>query len=103
MILEVAPLQIRKGMEKEFETAFLHAQKIISSMPGYIAHELQRCIERQGQYVLLVKWRTIDDHETGFRQSPQYQDWKRLLHHFYDPFPSVLHYQLVDGAAHAAQ
>ncbi|HEX4024921.1 MAG TPA: hypothetical protein VHX52_09505 [Steroidobacteraceae bacterium] len=29
----------------------------------------------------------------GFRQSPQYQQWRALLHHFYDPFPTVLHYR----------
>ena len=98
MILEVAPLQVRKGMESEFELTFLTAQKIISSIPGYLAHELQRCVERQGHYVLLVKWQRIEDHEVGFRQSPQYQQWKTLLHHFYDPFPTVLHYTLVDGA-----
>jgi heme-degrading monooxygenase HmoA len=101
MILEIAPLQVRKGMESEFEMTFLKAQKIISSMPGYIAHELQRCVERQGHYVLLVKWRNIEDHETGFRQSLEYQEWKSLLHHFYDPFPTVLHYTLVDGATNA--
>ena len=98
MILEVASLQVRGGMESEFELTFLTAQKIISSIPGYLAHELQRCVERQGHYVLLVKWQRIEDHEVGFRQSPQYQQWKTLLHHFYDPFPTVLHYTLVDGA-----
>lgn len=77
----------------------MQAQAIIASMPGYISHELQRCIEYQDQYVLLVRWQTLADHEQGFRQSPQYQEWKKLLHHFYDPFPTVLHYELVPDAA----
>jgi len=25
-------------------------------------------------------------------EAAQYQEWKRLLHHFYDPFPTVPHY-----------
>jgi heme-degrading monooxygenase HmoA len=95
MILEVAMLQVRLGQEAEFESAFGTAQKIISSMPGYIAHELQRCIEVNGKYILLVRWQSIEDHEIGFRQSPQYQEWKRLLHHFYDPFPVVEHFESV--------
>jgi heme-degrading monooxygenase HmoA len=98
MILEVAPLQIRPGQSAEFEAAFHQAQAIISAMPGYISHELQRCIEREDAYILLVRWQTLKDHEVGFRQSPQYQEWKRLLHHFYDPFPTVLHYEPVAGA-----
>jgi len=97
MILEVAQLQIRSGQSAEFEIAFHQAQDIISSMPGYISHELQRCVERQDEYILLVRWQTLKDHEIGFRQSPQYQEWKQLLHHFYDPFPIVLHFEQVPG------
>ncbi|MDP1612826.1 MAG: antibiotic biosynthesis monooxygenase [Sulfuritalea sp.] len=102
MILEAAPLQVRPGQSAEFEAAFRKAQAIISSMPGYLSHELQRCIERQDEYLLLVRWRCLEDHEVGFRQSPQYREWKSLLHHFYDPFPSVLHYQRVPDAAGGA-
>jgi heme-degrading monooxygenase HmoA len=97
MILESAPLQVRPGQYAAFEAAFREAQAIISSMPGYRSHELQRCIEKEGHYLLLVRWDTLADHEVGFRKSAQYQDWKRLLHHFYDPFPTVLHYEAVAG------
>ena len=97
MILEAAPLQVRPGQSDAFEAAFREAQAIISSMPGYRSHELQRCLEREGHYLLLVRWDTLEAHEVGFRKSAQYQDWKRLLHHFYDPFPTVLHYEAVAG------
>ena len=95
MILEIATLNIRTAQEKAFEAAFAEAQHIIASMPGYLGHELQRCLEVRNKYVLLVRWRTVEDHETGFRQSEQYQEWKQLLHHFYDPFPVVEHFELV--------
>jgi heme-degrading monooxygenase HmoA len=95
MILEVAPLQIRAGQSAAFEAAFLQAQRIITAAPGYIAHELQRCLERPEEYILLVRWESVEAHEVGFRRSPEYQDWKSLLHHFYDPFPVVSHYELV--------
>lgn len=98
MILEVAPLQVRPGREAAFEAAFLEAQRIIASMPGYLSHELQRCVERPREYILLVRWQSLEAHEVGFRQSAEYQEWKRLLHHFYDPFPVVSHYRAVAGA-----
>jgi len=94
-ILEAAPLQVRPGQEDAFEDAFREAQAIISSMPGYRSHELQKCLEHPGLYLLLVRWDSVDAHEEGFRKSPGYQQWKRLLHHFYDPFPTVLNYQKV--------
>lgn len=37
-------------------------------------------------------WKKLEDHTQGFRFSPQYQEWKRLLHHFYEPFPTVEHF-----------
>ena len=95
MILEVALLKVRPGQAEAFENAFASAQPILSSMPGYKSHELRRCIEEPDKYLLLVQWRRLEDHTIGFRQSRQYQDWKRLLHHFYDPFPSVEHFEMV--------
>ena len=97
VILEVAPLRIRAGQAQAFENSFREAQRIISSMPGYVSHELQRCLERTDEYILLVRWESVDAHEPGFRGSPQYQEWKALLHHFYDPFPTVLHFEAVPG------
>ncbi len=97
MILESASLQVRPGQSRAFESAFQEAQAIIASMPGYCSHELQRCLEVDGHYLLLVRWDSVADHEEGFRKSPQYQQWKKLLHHFYDPFPTVYHYERVAG------
>ncbi|WP_242065373.1 hypothetical protein [Trichocoleus sp. FACHB-262] len=42
-----------------------------------------------------VSWQRLEDHTVGFRQSAAYQQWRSLLHHFYDPFPTVEHYEIV--------
>jgi len=96
MILEVAILDVKPGLDKDFEMAFAQAKNIISSIKGYISHQLQKCIEKEGRYILLVEWETLEDHTQGFRESKEYGKWKKLLHHFYDPFPDVEHYQLVN-------
>lgn len=93
MILEVAILNVKPGHNSEFEKDFKKASKIISSMEGYKEHELQRCLEVENKYILLVRWKTLEDHTVGFRQSQEYQEWKALLHHYYDPFPVVEHYE----------
>lgn len=94
MILEVAILDVIAGKEQEFENTFHQAQNIISGMDGYISHQLQKCIEKNNRYILLVNWNTLEDHTIGFRKSKQYQEWRDLLHHFYKPFPEVEHYQM---------
>ncbi|MEA5449763.1 antibiotic biosynthesis monooxygenase [Leptolyngbya sp. CCNP1308] len=103
MILEAAILTIRPGAKLAFESAFETASVIIAAMPGYISHELQRCIETENQYLLLVRWQTLTDHSVGFRQSPEYQAWRSLLHHFYEPFPTVEHYESVLSYARLPQ
>jgi heme-degrading monooxygenase HmoA len=103
MILEVAPLKVRSGHGETFERTFADAQSIISSMDGYISHQFLRSVEAPGKYLLLVYWRRLEDHTVGFRQSAEYQEWKRLLHHFYDPFPTVEHFEAVlEGNAPAS-
>ncbi|MUG96340.1 antibiotic biosynthesis monooxygenase [Scytonema sp. UIC 10036] len=95
MILEVAILQVKPGQSPEFEKAFKLASSIISSMNGYISHELQRCLEVENRYILLVRWEKLEDHTVGFRKSSEYEQWRQLLHHFYEPFPTVEHYEMV--------
>ena len=92
MILEIAQLQIKPGQTSQFEAAFAQAQAIIAAVKGYRGHELQRCLEKDHHYMLLVRWETLSDHTVGFRQSEAYQAWRALLHHFYEPVPTVLHY-----------
>ncbi|WP_419871871.1 antibiotic biosynthesis monooxygenase family protein [Candidatus Pristimantibacillus sp. PTI5] len=96
MILEVAVLQVKEGLSDEFERDFKLASAIIASMKGYRGHELQKCIEESHKYILLVRWETLEDHTVGFRGSAEYLEWKRLLHHYYDPFPTVEHFTNVD-------
>ena len=100
MVLEMVILNVRPGQSADFEKAFAGAQAIISAMPGYQRHELQKCVETPDRYLLLVWWRDLESHTVGFRDSPEYRRWKELLHHFYDPFPEVEHYtRLYEGSA----
>ena len=95
MILEVAYLFVKEGLEQQFESDFELAGQYISSISGYIEHTLQRCLEQPNKYILLVKWEKLEDHIVGFRTSEVYLKWRDLLHHYYEPFPVVEHYELV--------
>ena len=89
-------LHIKPGLESDFEATFKKASKIISSMDGYLSHELHRCIEVQDKYLLLVRWESLESHTVGFRSSTEYQEWKKLLHHFYEPFSTVEHFEEIE-------
>ena len=95
MVAELAILDVVPGREGEFEAAFDEAKHIISSMAGFKSLDLQRCLENPARYFLLVGWERLQDHTEGFRGSSEYDAWRRLLHRFYDPFPTVEHYSRV--------
>ncbi|QLE00371.1 antibiotic biosynthesis monooxygenase [Galbibacter sp. BG1] len=95
MITEAAYLSVIQGKEKAFEEDFKKASKYISSIDGYIKHSLLKCIERESTYLLIVEWKSLEDHTIGFRKSKEYLEWKKLLHHYYDPFPSVEHFETI--------
>ena len=98
VITEQAALDVIPGREAEFEEAFATAKAIIAASPGFVSLRLLRCIETPNRYLLLVEWDTLEDHTDGFRGSAGYEEWKRLLHHFYDPFPTVEHYSAISTA-----
>jgi len=92
MVLEHAILDVRPGESAAFEEALDEALPLIAASDGFLAVEVRPCVERQGRYLLLVRWRSLEDHDPGFRKSERYPTWRVLLHHFYDPFPVVEHY-----------
>lgn len=92
MILEAAFLDVKPGQESAFEAAMRGALPLIQSSPGFQKIEVRPCMEDRGRYLLLVWWRSLEDHTIGFRQSANYAKWRDALHHFYDPFPTVLHF-----------
>ena len=97
-ITEKAVLDVKPGREEEFERAFDEAKAIVASMPGFRSLRLLRCVESPSRYLLLVSWERLEDHTEGFRGAAGYEEWGRLLHHFYDPFPTVEHFSPVTQA-----
>jgi heme-degrading monooxygenase HmoA len=98
---EHAVLNVRPGQAVAFEDAFRQARKLIANAAGFVMLELHHCLEHPNRYLLIVRWRRVEDH-FDFRTSDVYSDWSRLLHHFYARFPTVEHYALVQTVAAGA-
>jgi heme-degrading monooxygenase HmoA len=94
-ITEHALLDVIEGREAEFEAAFAVARDIPAQSEGFESLRLLRCVEHPSRYLLLIEWTTLEAHTVGFRGSALYERWRQLLHHFYDPFPTVIHFETV--------
>jgi heme-degrading monooxygenase HmoA len=95
VITEHALLEVVPGREDEFTAAMTSASRIIAASPGFVSLRVARCVERPGCFLLLAEWERLEDHTEGFRGSPAYAEWRAALHHFYDPFPVVEHFETV--------
>jgi heme-degrading monooxygenase HmoA len=95
VITEHALLEVVPGRELEFLAALERAKTLIAASPGFVSLRVERGMERHNCFLLLVEWETLEDHTEGFRGSPAYEEWRAALHHFYDPFPLVEHFEAV--------
>ena len=98
MVLEIATLSIAPGKAADFEIAYREAYKVITRAPGCGAVSLQRSIESPGRYVLQVEWPTLAHHTEGFRNSPLFQEWRRLIGPYFAATPVVEHHELVPAS-----
>ena len=95
MITEHALLEVVPGQEDAFLESMGKAKDLIAGSPGFVSLRVERCLERPGAFLLLVEWESLEDHTEGFRGSAAYEEWRAALHHFYDPFPVVEHFEAV--------
>ena len=93
MILEAAVLMVREGEGAAFEAAMVKPAPVIAASPGYLSHELQRCVETPGRYLLLVSWESLEAHTVGFRESAAFAEWRAIVGPFFAAPPVVEHYE----------
>lgn len=91
MITEIAQIDVKHGMESEFEAGVKNAAPIFKRAKGCHGLELERSIEKPNRYRLFVKWETVEDHNVGFRGSPDFQEWRKLVGHCFASPPEVEH------------
>ena len=95
MILEIAQIDVKAGLEEEFEAGVSKAVPIFKRAKGCKGMELQRSIEHPSRYRLFVKWETVENHTVDFRGSPDFQEWRKLVGHCFAEAPQVEHVRQV--------
>lgn len=91
MILEIATLTIKPGMEAEFEAGVTKAVAAFKASKGCHGLELQRSHETPNRYLLFVRWESVEAHMVDFRESPAFQVWRGAVGHCFEAPPVVEH------------
>lgn len=95
-VLERAVLEIAPGKEPAFLAAFPEARAVILSADGCRSARLLQGIESPSTFLLLVEWASLDAHLVGFRESPLFTEWRRIIGPFFAAPPVVEHFALVE-------
>ncbi len=98
MILEVAIMKVKPELINEFEADFSKAAAVSASTPGYISHELQRCIETKGKYFYMIRWESIEAHLVNFRQSPRREEFRNIIGKYWAEPNFTEHFESVTDA-----
>jgi len=95
MVLEIAQIDVKPGLEAAFEAAVGKAAPLFKRAKGCTGMELQRSIEMPGRYRLFVKWATLENHTVDFRGSDNFAEWRGLVGQFFAAPPDVEHTETV--------
>ena len=91
MILEIAQIDVTPGQEADFEAGVQKAVPLFRRARGCRSMTLQRSHEKPSRYRLFVQWETLENHTKDFRESADFQEWRKLVGpHFASP-PEVEH------------
>jgi heme-degrading monooxygenase HmoA len=95
MIIEVADIRVKEGMQTDFEKAVKEAlDRVFPKAIGFKGHMFHKCIESNDRYLLQLVWETLEDHTVGFRGSPLFTEWRSLVGAFFASTPFVEHFTL---------
>ena len=95
MTLELATIDIKEGENTAFEAALEQAKLVIAQATGFINITVQKCVEQNNRYILLIHWQTLEDHTVGFRESALFMQWRALIGPFFETPPFVQHYHII--------
>jgi quinol monooxygenase YgiN len=91
MFLEIVQVEIKPGLEAEFEAGVAKAVPLFRRAKGCHGLEMQRSVEKPQRYRLFVKWETMEAHTVDFRGSADFQAWRGLVGHCFAAPPEVEH------------
>ena len=97
MIIEIADFSVEESKRADFELAIANGVKtVLSKAKGYQGHKIMSSQENKERVVLMVNWATLEDHTVGFRQSPDFTNWRAIIGPFFKSPPVVEHFVVSD-------
>ena len=91
MVTELADIQIKPGTDAAFLAAVEQAIPLFQRARGCTSMRLEKRVEDADNYLLIIEWETLDNHNVDFRDSADFQTWRGLVGGFFAKAPTVTH------------
>ena len=101
MVVEYIRYRIDARRRDQFEGAYAEAGHSLAASSHCLAYEVGRGVEDPESYIVRIEWDSVEGHEQGFRQSPEFRAFFACVQPFVDDIEEMRHYQQLDGAGHA--
>jgi heme-degrading monooxygenase HmoA len=95
MLYEIALLPVHPESIERCKRAFTQVEPLLKHATGYGGHMLASGIETPQLLHLIVRWRSLDDHQ-NFEASAEHQVFMAALEEYFSAEPTVYH---IEGAA----
>lgn len=71
----------------------------IAKAKGFSGCQINKGIESPERYVILIYWKTLENHIVDFRESPAFLEWRNILDPYFARAPIVAHFNISGKSA----
>lgn len=98
MIVEYVRYQLSPEDRADFEATYRQVGPLLTASPHCLRWELRKSVEQPADYVVRIEWDTLEGHEVGFRESPEYQAFFQALSVFSASRQEMAHFEQLQGS-----
>jgi len=97
MIVEIALLTARAGLQHQVRDGLRAARPVIARMPGYVDSVFHQGLEEPESFVLRIEWETLEAYRESFLQTELLTEWRGHFAHLLAGAPKVMPYETIAG------
>jgi heme-degrading monooxygenase HmoA len=92
MVIEYIRYRISHERQEQFEDAYRAAAESLDASEHCLDYELAHGVEEAERYILRIEWDSLEGHEQGFRNSPEFGPFLVAVRPFIGDIEEMRHY-----------
>ena len=94
MVVEYIRYEIPGARHQEFLTAYNAAARQLDASANCLTYEIAQGIEEPDHFIVRIEWDSLEGHEHGFRNGPQFGPFFAGVKPFFPAIQEMRHYRV---------